>query len=65
MKNSAVTTKVEIEDGIYDAIWGGYILDILNPDKTVLVTVKTHDGVRCISCKEKVRVENGDVEFIN
>lgn len=65
MSKSAVTTKVEIEDGIYDAIWGGYVLQILNPDKSILITVKTHVGVKCMSCPEKVEVKNGNVEFIN
>ena len=64
MKNSAVTTYVEIENGVYDARWSAYHLEILNPDNSILIAVKTHIGVKGINIKKQVRVKDGLVEFI-
>ena len=61
---SAVTTKVNLKDGEYDALWGGYVLTILDKDKTELLKVKTITGIRCIDCSVTVKITNGDVEII-
>jgi len=61
---SAVTTKVNLKDGEYDARWGGYVLTILDKDKTELATVKTYVGIRCMNCAITVKITNGDVEII-
>ncbi len=64
MRGSAVTTKVDLKDGEYDALWGGYVLRILDRDKTELAVVKTYVGVKCINCPVAVKITNGDVEII-
>ena len=61
---SAVITKVELKDGEYDAIWGGYILTIFDKDKTELATVKTYVGIKCMNCTVTVKITNGNVEII-
>jgi hypothetical protein len=61
---SAVTTTVNLKDGEYDALWGGYVLTILNKDKTELLKVKTFVGIKCMNCPVAVKITNGDVEII-
>jgi hypothetical protein len=61
---SSVTTKVELKDGEYDALWGGYVITILDKDKTELAKVKTFVGVKCMNCPITVKITDGDVEII-
>jgi len=65
MKNSAVQEKVEIENDVYNALWSGSKLEILNPDKSILTTVKTYVGVKGFNVPKVVKVIDGRVEFIN
>jgi hypothetical protein len=62
MKKNIAFTKVLIPDGTYDALWSGYVLDILFPlTNDRYASVKTIDGVRGINCPVKVIVIEGDV----
>ena len=65
MKNSAVKTKVEIENGIYNAMWSAYRLEILNPDNSMLLTVETYMGVKGLNIPKVVKIIDGKVEFVN
>ena len=60
---SASTTKVKIDDGIYNAIWKSYNLTILSNDNTELITIKSVMGVREDTQNERVEVKNGIVSF--
>ena len=62
MKKSLSKEKEEIPNGIYDALWSGYSLDILsNYNSNIISTIKTIDGVRGINCRVKVEIVDGDV----
>jgi len=60
---SASTTKVKIDDGIYNAIWKSYNLTILSNDNTELITIKSIMGIRGDTQNERVEVKNGIVSF--
>ncbi len=45
---------VDIEDGIYDAIIGGYNVRIIGTD----ISFKTNTGVRCTNCPCTISVIN-------
>lgn len=61
MKKSLSKEKVEIVDGSYNSLWGGYQLDILSSDGGILVSIPTIDGVRGMNCPTKVEVIDGYV----
>lgn len=48
---------VKLPDGIYDALWSAYRIEILVPNNES-VYVKTQIGVRGINCKHKVKIQN-------
>ncbi len=60
---AASTTKVNLDDGVYNAIWESYNLTILSNDNTELMTIKSVMGVREGIQKEKVEVKKGTVSF--
>jgi len=47
-----ISSNIELPDGHYDAVWGGYTITINN------VSYKTDIGIKCIDCKCKVKIEN-------
>lgn len=51
---------VDLEDGTYDAIWSGYNMEIIIPDKES-VYVETTIGVKGINCKTIVEVKSGSL----
>lgn len=55
--------KVELADGVYDALWSGYKMEIviLNEENVFLDTVI---GVKGINCKTIVKVKNGLLSVI-
>ncbi len=46
--------EVDLTDGIYDGIQGGYNVDI----KGTNISFKTNNGIRCSNCPCKVQIEN-------
>lgn len=65
-KDTGVTkSKVDIQDGDYDALWSAYNLDILDVNGKKISTTKTYIGVRGINCATKVTVKDGCVTFIS
>jgi hypothetical protein len=61
----ATKSKVNIQDGEYNALWSAYVLDILDVNRNIIATTKTYVGVRGINCPTKVKVEYGVVTFIS
>lgn len=46
--------EVNLPNGIYDGIQGGYHVDVIGTD----IGFKTNIGVRCSNCPCKVKIEN-------
>ena len=64
MIKSVATTKVDLSDGKYNAIWSAYRLEILDIDKSIIATVKTHIGVKGLNCPEVVSITDGVVDIL-
>ncbi len=64
-KVKSITEKVPqvttLPDGLYDGVWGGYIIEMLYNGKKYDLT--TEEGVRGINIKVVVQVENGVATF--
>lgn len=52
-------TVVELPDGKYQGLWGGYDMEILGAPNTT--TVKTIEGCRGENCETELLIENGIV----
>lgn len=50
--------QIILQDGVYDAIWGGYHLEILLPNDDKYIT-KTDIGVKTPRAEIKVEVVGG------
>jgi hypothetical protein len=48
---------VELPDGIYNALWSAYRMEILVPNSES-VYVETTIGVKGINCKQKVKIKD-------
>lgn len=58
---------VELENGVYDAIWSGYNLDILSNNDNepgIVLTIKTNIGVKGVNIFKYIKVKNGKIKFI-
>jgi hypothetical protein len=56
--------KVDLEDGIYNALWSGYNIQIMIPNKEN-VYVETVVGVKGINCKTIVEIEDGVLSVVS
>ena len=50
--------KIELPDGVYDALWSGFKMEIVIPNKEN-VYLDTVIGVKGINCETIVKVKNG------
>lgn len=56
-------TKINIPDGVYDGIWGGYTAYIKGYEYTPL---DTHPlGIKGINCKCKIQVTDGIASILS
>ena len=64
-KITSITEKIPqvttLPDGIYNATWGGYIIELHFKDKVYELT--TEEGVRGISIKVVVTIKDGIATF--
>jgi hypothetical protein len=58
------TTKVDLENGIYDGIWSGCNLHILDINNKPLLSVITRKIVKGINCPVKVIVLGGNIKIL-
>ncbi len=65
MKIIKMTEKVPqvviLPDGIYEGIWGGYIIEVKAFDK--IYELHTEDGVKGFNIKVMVTIKNGEATF--
>jgi hypothetical protein len=55
--------KVDLENGIYNALWSGYNMEIMVPNKED-VCVELVVGVRGIHCKTVVEIKDGFLSIV-
>jgi len=64
-KVKSITEKVPqvttLPDGLYNGVWGGYVIEITSEGKHCELT--TEEGVRGIGIKVVVQIENGIATF--
>jgi len=53
-----ITNKIDVKDGEYNAIWGGWVLNIDGKEFT------TTEGIRTPRLEIKCKVINGEAYFI-
>ncbi len=54
--------KVDLPDGVYNALWSGYQMKILAPDKDVYIM--TENGVRGMYIETTIEIKDGVVRAI-
>lgn len=67
MKNKIKSIKEKVPqltslpDGLYDGIWGGYVIEVKYQEKTF--ELETEEGVRGMDIKVVVEIKNGIPTF--
>ena len=56
--------KVDLGNGIYNALWSGFIIRIMIPHKGN-IHIETKIGVKGINCKTIVEIKDGDLTIIS
>lgn len=64
MENITANVTINLPDDKYDAIWSGYGLEILIPNKQS-INVTTNIGVRGLNCKCIVDIKNENIISLN
>lgn len=53
--------KVNLPDGIYDAIWGGWVMEIITTIRKKPYSFDTNEGIKGIGYKLKVEIKDLEV----
>lgn len=58
---SKTDEEVDVPDGYYDGVWGGYVVEIQHlkiKGKASSISFRTIEGIRCMQCPVKIIVKN-------
>ena len=59
MEEAKSLKQVDIPDGKYQGIQGGYELEIALPNGTLSAPIKLNNGIRCVNCGCRVEIIDG------
>lgn len=54
-------SKVDIENGIFNSLWSGYFLSILDEENEEILNINITMGTTHINCPVKIQILNGDI----